>query len=71
MEPIKIVFVLFLCLFLVGKCEAQSNRCAHCSTDIKNDAFRGEMGTPFYQNYNGIFMDEDLTINATLRYTIF
>jgi len=33
--------------------------------------FGGEIGTPLYQNYNGIFMNEDLTVNAGLKYTVF
>ncbi len=31
----------------------------------------GELVAPLYQNYNGIFMDEDISLNAALRYTLF
>lgn len=31
----------------------------------------GKIGTPLYQNYNGIFMGEDLTINACIKYIVF
>ncbi|NAS10489.1 nitrous oxide reductase accessory protein NosL [Poritiphilus flavus] len=30
----------------------------------------GEVGLPLYQNYNGIFMDEEFLINAGIRYII-
>jgi len=29
-----------------------------------------EVGMPLYQNYNGIFMDEDLTVNIAVRYIL-
>ena len=29
-----------------------------------------EVGVPIYQNYNGIFMDEDLAVNIVLKYTV-
>lgn len=29
-----------------------------------------EVGIPLYQNYNGIFMDEDLAINFAVRYIV-
>ena len=31
----------------------------------------GEVAMPVYQHYNGIAMNQDLAINATLRYTVF
>ena len=30
----------------------------------------GELGTPLYQNYNGIFMNEELSFNVGLKYTL-
>ena len=30
-----------------------------------------EAGIPLYQNYNGIFMDEEFVINTAIKYTIF
>ncbi|WP_394972995.1 nitrous oxide reductase accessory protein NosL [uncultured Croceitalea sp.] len=35
-----------------------------------NLVFSAEVGTPLYQNYNGIFMNESLGVNASLRYTV-
>ena len=30
-----------------------------------------EVGMPLFQNYNGIFMDEDLAVNTCIKYTVF
>lgn len=42
MIPIKIVFVLFLCLILIHGSQAQTDRCAYCRMDINNDAFKAK-----------------------------
>ena len=35
-----------------------------------NLVFSAEVGMPLYQNYNGIFMNENLGINVSLKYTV-
>ncbi len=65
MKRISIVFTLFLCLIFSSVIAQKGKQCVHCNMDMQDELYKA-----IVENYNGIQMEEDFSLNLGGKYGV-